>query len=271
MRAHAALLVLACSLPAAAGGRRHGGALQSLSAQAQSLLGIPGVLSGKADGCFGLPKAECKPCPPGETNMCASTAARCTDTFCSPLCTSRAWTCDVAVKGRGAFAASVSPAERAALCAQVVGHACGGAFSCCAADAALGAWVRGHASDEFTGAPLLPLAGCVHDAANASAAKRACGACKGALRVKLRAAMRADDCRWGSPDMPSAKDKPAPAGYSLFSLEERCAALAKKLNAKLAALQKEVGQKLCQCAGCCDVPDGQDTCFFPMVDVTTSK
>ena len=87
----------------------------------------------------------------------------------------------------------------------------------------------------------------------------------------MRAAMRADDCRWGSPEMASAKDKPAPEGYSLFSLEERCAALAKKLNGKLASLQKEVGKRLCECAGCCDVPDGKDTCFFPMVDVTTSK
>lgn len=216
--------------------------------------------------CFGLPAAQCKPCPSGETNMCAGTAAQCKNSFCSPLCTALAWSCDVAVApaAAGFGGGAVTPAERQALCAQFVGHACAAVFKCCKADAALTEWVEGLSSDGETGSPLLPLAPCAHDPADAGAAARSCGACKSALALKLTAAISASACRFGSPDMPSKSAKPSAGGGTLSSLEERCAALARKLNAKLAAVMGEAGDMLCRCAGCCDAPKGKDTCYFPL-------
>ena len=248
------------ALTGQSGGGGGGGGRSSSSAPSA----LASALVGGGD-CFGLPKAACHACPPKETNMCEGTTKACTDSFCSPLCTQLAWTCDVAVSA-GDFGAGVSPAERAALCAQVVGHACGTTFACCAADDALRAWVVARASDEATGAPLLPLAACIHDSANASEAKRVCNACKGALRLKPAANLAADACRFGSAQMAGKSDTPTPGGGALHSLEERCRALAKKLSAKLATLQKEATTKLCECAGCCDVAKGKDTCYFPMFE-----
>ena len=128
----------------------------------------------------------------------------------------------------------------------------------------------GLASDERSGRPLLPIAPCLHDAADEKAAANACRACKSGLRLQLAANMRPADCRFGSPEMEGKGDVPAAGGGALASLEERCSSLAQKLNAKLASVVKDAGDMLCRCAGCCDPPDGKPTCYFPMTNPLTS-
>lgn len=204
--------------------------------------------------------------------MCQVTKKSCVDSFCSPLCTALAWRCNVEVKAHSALDnAGVSESERSALCAQFVGHACGSVFSCCAADAALADWVEGYATDESSASPLLPIAPCKHDKADAKAAAAACNSCKAALSIKLAANTgESPACRYGSPPMEKKGDKPTAGGGALASLEERCSSLAQKLNAKLASVVKDAGDMLCRCAGCCDPPDGKPTCYFPMTNPLTS-
>jgi hypothetical protein len=179
--------------------------------------------------CFGLPKANCKPCPSGETNMCSSTEKQCKDIHCTPLCLSLAWSCEVKVgKGKGAqqFGSSMADEEKRALCAQFVGQACSKIFSCCKADAALTDWVEGFSFAEQTASPLLPIGPCLHDPSDEKASKSACSACKGAISLDLKATP--ERCVFGSPKLASkaggggkGKKKANPGGGSFKSLEER--------------------------------------------------
>lgn len=192
-----------------------------------------GVPSGKGE-CLGLPKADCKPCPKGEQNLCADSSKRCKDIYCSPICLSLGWSCNIGPgKGPAAanFTAAMTVEERQALCAQFIGHACSKMFKCCAADDALTDWVDGFGYGEASAAPLLPIAPCMHDPGDAKARKVACDLCKAS--IKLEVAATPERCVFGSPRMastqgaPDGKDKkpakgPVPKGGGSFKvLEER--------------------------------------------------
>lgn len=45
------------------------------------------------------------------------------------------------------------------------------------------------------------------------------------------------------------------------SFEERCEALVRKINPKLAGVLSSASEKLCECAGCC-VKKGQLSCYY---------
>lgn len=187
-----------------------------------------------------------------------------------------------------------------AMCAQIQAHACTELMSCCEKnDPFVYSWVDGMTTKEDGIHSLVPYPECDHDATNTALADLICASCKSKFKLESvqpiqNACDNLGDVPGGVPEyrpIPGSDGdtwkQNFPGGFPVkdmikrlpqlpiwvpefadgkrTSLRERCNAF--QLKYKTSGMESKIlGQwnpeKICQCAGCCDVPKGTPQCYI---------
>ena len=215
---------------------------------------------------------------------------QCYRSFCHPICTKLTWDCtfEVGKTELVSFTKFVEmDAYRKALCAQIKAHACVEIAKVCRkGDMFVYNWVDDMTTDSDGLGSLVPYPECAHDSNNEDFVTQICNECSKAFKLVISIPKNLCDnlgsIPGGVPDMveniggswtqnTNREDKtfkklpqlpewvPELADGKRTSLRERCEAFqtAFKLDAKAATESFFNPKKICECLGCCDIPEDE--------------